>query len=385
MKSPSELAIKLRRQWNNATKRESRLIGGADAWPILESIGLPKPGLITSDIDAVKRHVDKWRSVRIGKVIWQDVSYRATDTPVSVPTQWQLHKPTEWISACADRVIRAEFDQLVQLAEGTDAIYHSVLIRRRAIWRDKPMAEVIQACRLASLLTPGCVNDKPLRSVSIAGIDTKFFERNSALVSQLLDVRYEGEVSRMGLEVFLGAHNEKGHWLLLMDLDGSLLPFRKSRVSSGELSAVNIPGSRVVIVENESCQHLLPQLDDTVAVLGSGFDLGWMVNPCLNNRSIAYWGDIDTWGLQCLSKARATQPQLKALMMSRSVFAQNQHAAVEEPVVAGSETPVQLCDDEEALYRELLISKRGRLEQEFLSAEFVKAAFNSWMQSTESS
>ena len=66
--------------------------------------------------------------------------------------------------------------------------------------------------------------------LSIEGIDTKFFERNAQLVTALLDVRFDGEVSKIGLASFLGAFTESDHWLLLLDLDGSLLPFKQMRV-----------------------------------------------------------------------------------------------------------------------------------------------------------
>ena len=379
MKSPAEIAVKLRSQWSRADKRESRLLGGAEAWPITESIGVPKPSVLATDLDRVKRHIEQWRRVKLGEVVWREVAYRATTEPVRVPASWHLNKPTEWIAACADKVITAEFDQLGTLAEQTDACFHSLLIRRFSLWRNKPLAEVTQACHLATLLEPGCAEGKPLRALSLAGIDTKFFERHSRLVTALLDVRYEGEVSCIGLEQFLGALVEGEHWVLLIDLDGQLLPFRKQRIATSELIEVRLPGKRVLIVENESCLHHLPPLDNTLAVLGAGFDLGWTANPSLKDKAIAYWGDIDTWGLQCLSAARANLPQLSPLMMSGDVYDKFQSSAVPEPVVAGTDMPGVLTDDEKALYSSLLDSDRGRLEQEFLPLDYAAAEITSWV------
>ena len=116
-------------------------------------------------------------------------------------------------------------------------------------------------------------------------------------MTSLLDSRYDGEVSRLGLEIFLGAFVEGSHWLLVIDLNGALLPFPKMRVASSDLIKAHLPGKRVLIVENESCQHQLPRLLDTLAILGAGFDLEWTLSNKLNSKSVAYWGDIDTWGL----------------------------------------------------------------------------------------
>ena len=378
MKSPSELKIVLRRQWETAAKREARLLGGSDVWPVVASIGRPKPKIIASDLDSVKRHVEAWRRVNIGEVEWEAVSYRATANPVDMPLYWKLRQPTEWVAACADRFMREEFERMAVFVEQTPKYFHSLLIRRRSLWRDKPFDEVLQATRLTSSLEPRCANGKPLRTLSIEGIDTKFFERNSRLVTALLDARFDGEVSRIGLETFLGAVSEGDHWLLVMDLDGSLLPFRKQRVRSSELRDTSLPGKRILIVENESCQHQLPNVSETIAVLGAGFDLGWTEGRWLQAKRIGYWGDIDTWGLQFLANARQTLPHLDALMMTLEIYEQNRDAAVPEPIIAGTDLPAGLNTVERQLYALILRESHGRLEQEFLPENIVHEVIGRW-------
>ncbi|MEZ5323704.1 MAG: DUF2220 family protein [Verrucomicrobiales bacterium] len=381
MKSPSELAHKLKRQWDSPTTREERLLCGessANVWPVCVSIGRPRPGLVASDLDALKRHVEQWRNVRVGEVVWQSIAYRATAGPIEIPVQWKLRRPTEWIEAVDDRVIRTEFEAMATFAEQTDPLFHSLFVRKRSLWREKPIAEVLQAARLAMELEPGCANGRPLRTLSLAGIDTKFFERNARLVTSLLDVRFDGEVSRMGLEPFLGAFAEGDHWLLVVDLDGGLLSFQKQRVRGSELVVTPLPAARILIVENESCLHQLPALADTIAVLGAGFDLSWTAAPWLKEKRVGYWGDIDTWGLQFLARARSFVPHLQALMMTSDVFALHAGSAVNEPVIAGIDPPVELTDAERSLYAGLVQDPRGRLEQEFLPMDCVHAAISEW-------
>ncbi len=378
MKSPSQLKARLRRQWESTNTRESRLLHPDESWPVILSIGKPKPREMQNDLDAVKRHVELWRSVGIGEVVWESIQYRVTADPVKLPTRWIINRPTEWIAASADRSVSEEFDSLSELVEGCDPSFHSVLIRRRSLWRDKSVAETCQAARLAMVLHPGIANGQPLRTMSLAGIDTKFFERNARLVTSLLDVRFDNEVSNIGLEAFLGAFVESSHWLLVLDLDGSLLPFSKQRVASAELAKVSFPGQRILIVENESCQHQLPTLKNTIAVLGAGFDLEWTEKANVASKSVAYWGDIDTWGLQFLGKARENIPKLTPLLMSSEVFDAHHDMAVVEPVVAGTKCPPGLNDSERVLYQRLLDEPRGRLEQEFLPTAIVKNNLFEW-------
>lgn len=383
MKSPAQLKTRLRRQWDNANTRESRLLRPDESWPVILSIGKPTPREMQDDLDAVKRHVETWRSVGIGEVVWESVQYRATAGPVNLPVQWAIRRPTEWIAGSADRLVSNEFDFLSELVSGCDKSFHSILVRRRSLWRDKSAAEVCQAARLAMALHPGIAGGQPLRAISLEGIDTKFFERNSRLVTALLDVRFDNEVSKIGLEAFLGAFVGSSHWLLVLDLDGSLLPFPKQRVASTDLGGVHLPGQRVLIVENESCQHQLPALKNTIAILGSGFDLSWTEKANFESKSVAYWGDIDTWGLQFLGKARERISGLTALLMSSEVFDAHIDMAVVEPVAAGTEHPASLSDCEALLYERLLSEPRGRLEQEFLRPTIVKKALFDWANGKE--
>jgi hypothetical protein len=163
-----------------------------------------------------------------------------------------------------------------------------------------------------------------------------------------------------------------------VDLDGALLPFSQLRVRSSELYDTPLPGNRLLIVENEACQHLLPATPQTIAVLGTGFDLRWTTADWLSTKQVAYWGDIDTWGLQLLAQARAAAGEMKALMMTAEIYEQFASSAVPEPVVASRNVPSNLTDAEQMLYRRLLDEPRGRLEQEFLPEELTRSEIANW-------
>lgn len=379
MKSPAEAKAVLKRQWQSPALRELRLLGGPSHWPIRLPIGRPQPRTINRSLDEVKRHVEAWREVRIGQVLWEQVSYRSTSTPVDIPVTWLLTKPSDWVEAAADPSMRYEFQTLASLVERTANDFHPLLIRRRSLWSKTPLNEVVQATTLALSLTPGCAQGQSLRQLSIAGIDTKFFERHSQLIKALLDVRFDGEASRVGLEDFLGARRDGDHWLLLVDLDGSLLPFRKLRVRSSELKGAPLPGDRLLIIENESCQHHLPSAKGVLAVLGTGFDLTWTDAAWTGQKKVAYWGDLDTWGLRFLAMTRLAIPHLVPLLMNESVFDTFSHLAVREPVAAGTAPPQGLTDAESRLYLRLLHESRGRLEQEFLPSAEVRRAILDWV------
>jgi len=376
MKSPAELSHRLARQWENADLRESRLLD-SPSWPLTYSIGAPPPA-ITHDITALKSHLESWRAVKAGTVFWQSKAYRTTDGAIEIPSQWQLNNANEWLSAAVHPPATKEFQKLNLLLENSDPLFHRTFVRQRSLWKDIFIEEALQATRLALEIEPGQANGAPLRALSLAGIDSKFFERHRSLIIRLLDLRFDGEVSRQGLEAFLGAWQENDHWLLLADLDGSILPFARQRVRSSELFEANLNPSNLLIVENERCLHLLPKLPETLAVLGAGNNLSWLTASWVQYTKVAYWGDNDTWGLTMLASARGHHPFLEALLMEKEIFIEHQEKAVPESVTAASTAPNSLLSKEKELYYYLLSCERGRLEQEFLPKEIVQKQILNW-------
>lgn len=380
MKSPSDLGNKLARQWQKGELREERLIGNAD-WPIRLPIGLPSPRQIAQDWTEVAAHVRAWRSVRCGRVVWDTINFRATGNAVEMPIAWEIADTQQWIDAAGNKEIAKESSILSNLISASDPLFSPLLIRKRSLWKGKPIEEILQATNLATILQPGCAQGNPLRALGFGGVDTKFYERNRSIIIQLLDERFDGEVSSQGLEAFLGASNERDNWLLVVDLDGSILPFSQQRIRSSELLHADLLIPRLLIIENERCLHLLPRpLPKAIAVLGAGNDLGWLAASWVGGARVAYWGDIDTWGLTLLANARNFVPNLTPLLMSRHLFEQYQEShAVPEPVPAGVSEPSGLTPEEKNLYQHLLLCSRGRVEQEFIGEKAVSDALVQWL------
>ena len=322
-----------------------------------------------------------WRGVAergVGVVHCQKVKYRDFSDAVSVPVTWELRTPSEWVAATQSGLVKREFQTLSKVVAAADSQFHPLLVRQRRLVLGRPEAEVIRACELACLLEPGCAQGAPLRALALAGIDSKFFERHRSLILKLLDVRFDGTVSELGLEAFLGALSEDDHWLLVADLDGGYLPFTQLRVRDKELASVPLQAERIILVENERCLYHLPKLQGAVAILGAGLNLSWLSASWLTNKRLAYWGDIDTWGLTMLARARLHQPSLTPLLMTRDIFDQHLRRSVREPMGADSEPPLGLTDLERALYLYLLEVERGRLEQEFLPRALVEREILAW-------
>lgn len=378
MKSPSEIAARLAKQWQQAFWRVDRLLS-PESWPLVVAIGKPTGRQFADQTGLVQAHVQRWRQITVGAVVFQDINFRAAAEPVSLPVQWVLHTPSEWAAATADAEVQQEFALLETLVGSVNQRYWEVLVRERALWRNRAVSEIIGAATLADSLQPGIAEGRPLRLLNGLGVDTKFIERNAVLLTRLLDERYDGMASQQGLSGFLDAPDDKDHWLLVVPLEKGLLPFQRLRITARELANTCLPGSRVVVVENEQCEHLLPAMPGSVAILGTGLDVHWLAGGALKTKAVAYWGDMDTWGLLMLARARQALPTITPLMMSEAHFKAFCHdCAVPEPVHA--ELPTSgLTEHEVAFFHFLKAQPQGRLEQEYLPAQDVQRELLGWL------
>ena len=131
MKSPDDVATRLARQWRSANYREARLLDkdaldaagfNASAWPLIFSIGKPSSRALIENLGAVRAHIHAWRDLAVGEVIWEPVIFRSASEPISVPVQWILHTPSDWIAAINNIQIASEFERLAHLREGQSLI-----------------------------------------------------------------------------------------------------------------------------------------------------------------------------------------------------------------------------------------------------------------------
>lgn len=385
MKSPNELSIRLTKQWQNGDTREKRLLS-PDVWPLQFPIGFPSVQQFIKHPATIREHIAQWRKIKTGQVIWKEKKYIASSDSIELPKSWLLNSPSDWIAATHNANVSQEFKVLEQIITKVDSIFHRLIVRKRNLIISKPVDEIIKATHVVLNLEPNCAQGKPLRALSVANCDSKFFERHRNLITQLLDIRYDNAASDMGLEQFLGAADESDHWLLIVPLDNQLLPFQQLRIRVSELMKNELPASHIIIVENEQCLHQLPQLSNTIAILGAGLNLSWLNAPWLKMKALAYWGDMDTWGLTILANARSKQPHLTALLMNQILFDKYaEKLAVNEPQTADTQPPSELTNDEKLFYLKLYAANKGRLEQEFLPENEVRKTLLEWYNYTKTS
>lgn len=222
-----------------------------------------------------------------------------------------------------------------------------------------------------------------LRELEITSLDSKFIEKNTAILTELLDLLLPAEsidqtvtgLKQHGFERRYGLKYDEPVIRLRL-LDKTLQP-------SPELSDLSLPLSqlcnwkincwRVFITENKINGLSFPAVQDSFVIFGLGYGVDSLTEiSWLSNCEIYYWGDIDTHGFSILSRLRRHFPKVHALMMDEQTLTQHQALCIEEPPNARCQNQLQYLNKAEQKLYQTLQTSHQRLEQERIPISYVK-------------
>ncbi len=227
-----------------------------------------------------------------------------------------------------------------------------------------------------------CRNSRPdryLRELEIPAVDSKFIEGHKRILRELLDQLLPPEAISAEVTSLAGSGFEQRFGLRydeplirLRILDPALtVPWGISDLSLplSQFRNLALPCSRVFITENKINGLSFPQLASATVIFGLGYGVQALKEiPWLREKSIYYWGDIDSHGFAILSQLRGYYPQTRSLLMDRETLLTGQDLWVsEEPGKRCLTDLPHLDEQEQQLYQDLCSNRLGeniRLEQE---------------------
>ncbi len=231
---------------------------------------------------------------------------------------------------------------------------------------------------------PGCY----LREVDAPGVDTKFIESRRGLIVRLLDqalptARVADAPGALGLEAGFGLRS-KPRLVRLRLLDERLAPMpglSDLTLPIDQLAAWPIPCQRVFITENEVNGLGFPMHGGSMVIFGLGYGIEMLSEiSWLRDRSVHYWGDIDTHGFAMLARLRRHLPQARSLLMDQATLLEHRaHWTQESAQVVVSAFDTCLDPAEASLLHSLRnqhFGNRVRLEQERIRLRWLKAALD---------
>lgn len=218
------------------------------------------------------------------------------------------------------------------------------------------------------------------RQIPVA-VDTKFVERNQAMLRQWLDLLLPASAIQADETKFalrFGLRDGQPHTTVrVLDPDLQLrigLPFDELSLPLRSLETLSVQGATVIVVENQLNLLTLPPLCNGLVIRGEGRAVTRLRRlKWFGENRLVYWGDIDVEGFQILSNLRMYFPHAESFLMDESVLQEHLNLSLDGSGDKPSE-PRNLLPRELAAFRRCA-QKNQRLEQERLPQGFVDQAF----------
>ncbi|SFF45403.1 Wadjet anti-phage system protein JetD domain-containing protein [Blastococcus tunisiensis] len=241
----------------------------------------------------------------------------------------------------------------------------------------------------------GWIRDHPRpgihpRQIPVAGVHTKVLERNTGLLSRLLEALLPAEAVEPAARGFAARY-------------GFVEPARRARVR-GAAAALGVPVdgtadvewdvaalaalnpancgiTELLVLENKTSFLTAPTGAGRLILWGAGYGADELLAalPWRTEVAVRYWGDIDTHGYVILARVRAVAPHATSVLMDTATLLAHRPYWSTEAAPRTDPLP-HLTATEAEVYAALCAGTHGvgvRLEQEFVRFDLVTSALMS--------
>jgi len=346
--------------------RRCEWLSGGGAWPMSVPLGCPSEQEAQRQPDAVRAWAEVWRGWQgAGELLRSERHWRALGTQ-SLPARLLLRDASD---------VAAWIDESHNWQRALGRYRHLAgrwpemaprLARYFEILTDYTEPDIQRLEALIDWLDRHPGSNLYPRQLPIAGLDTKWLEPRMSLIAEL----------RGGVDAGL---RPLPYLVRLRILDETLRRHvgGLSDVSArlDDLAKLELPASRVYIVENLQTGLAFDDEPGAVAVMGLGYGVSVLAQlPWVVRAQCIYWGDLDTHGFAMLDRARASLPCVNSVLMDEETLLEFRNLWVHEKEQnAAAELPM-LNTTEQEVYRGLKEQRWGvnlRLEQERIPWSFA--------------
>lgn len=387
--SAADLRAQTQKLWDKGTLLTEQ-VNGQTSFPRR----LRLLGPTTAELSARFDEVRIWAQDLRGSAAHGAGHYRVLERDVRSPVLGSNRIPAEvWL----DSLVGA----LALIGQTKEAVRFSALV---AVTRDqqpallpwlekRPLAALTLAGvwpRLLSVVSWLQAHPRPgiyLRQVDIAGVDSKFIESHRSVLAELFDLALPPEAidrTATGASQFCLRYGFRDKPLRirfrLLEASASVYDVYGADITLTQTAFEKLDSSvnQVFITENEVNFLAFPAVRNALVVFGGGFggldrlrSAAW-----LHQRSVFYWGDIDTHGFAMLDQLRVYLPHVRSLMMDSETLMRHTDFWGHEPQAQQRDLP-RLTAHERAVYdtlRDNRIRPGLRLEQERIGFGWVQQA-----------
>ncbi|WP_430389869.1 Wadjet anti-phage system protein JetD domain-containing protein [Dyella sp. 20L07] len=369
MREPEEILRELERRWSN---RWTEWLDGGGGWPLSFGLKPPVERVALGRWSFFSAWRDRWLANPMGgEVIGQERAW-STMGRQFVPERLQFANAEDVAATLGKRGYfdRANGRYRTRLLAWPDL---GAPLRAIASW----MADLDEVDYERFVLVVDWLSENPgsglyLRQLPIAGIDTKWIERNKRPLVQLLSIRFGAPTAASLVEIAGLKSPPVRVRVRLLDpaLRSWCMGLSDIELPLDELRSLNLPARLALVVENNVTALACTDLPGAILIMGGGFSVTRLGTiPWLDRIPILYWGDIDTWGFSILAALRHYHPKTVSCLMDEATLEAHLwlRSSEDQPSTSIADG---LTSTEAALFDKLLTGKPWgmglRIEQERL-------------------
>jgi hypothetical protein len=382
--SSAEIFKQLERRWKSGDLIRALLHGG-DGFPMRLRLSVPTP----RDMAAEFARTQEWvamlrslpgirlecRSIRSQMLGHQELpSALWVDTPEDAIAHLQAQAEVERILA----LHASTMDSLPEIIPWLEA---SPL---RALALETSWERILRV--VAWRKSRPALPQVYVRQIDLPGVDSKFIESNTAVLSELFDLVSQSKGADRAVADFRARHgflrepNRIRFRILDPGLHFAALPGCPDvELDENSFAALRLPVRRVFVTENKTNFLTFPLVHRSIVVFGAGYGMRALGHAqWIHELPLYYWGDIDTHGFAILSQLREFFPHAVSFLMDEETLTRHKESWTAE--LAPTRHPITLLSaTETALFQKLQTGvewKGVRLEQEKVLPSFVDTALD---------
>lgn len=350
-------------------------LAGEGTWPLVLNLGVPTEKDVAADPAGVRAWAESWSQWKVaGTVTWEDRQFARLGGQ-RLPAGLVLADAGEVAAVAAQsrRWATASSRYARIVAEWPTLRKSTAITGRFSALESYTEPDFERLFSLLAWLDANPSSNLYLRQLPVEGLDTKWIEQRTAVVTSLLRVircaqHDAGFFELCGLAK--PPHRVRIR-LLCPELRRVVGGLRDIEAPVSELAGLPIAPASVVIVENQETGLALPDVTGAVAIMKLGNAVSALdALPWLRGaKATVYWGDIDTHGFAILDRARRVLPELRSVLMDEETLLAHRPLWVQEGVQCSDVELTYLVAHERTVYDGLRANTWGqkvRLEQERL-------------------
>ncbi|MCC6980053.1 MAG: hypothetical protein IT343_17175 [Candidatus Melainabacteria bacterium] len=384
---PADIKAQVCRLWERGDLLRS-LISDEPKFPKRLKFTIPSSSEISDQFDAVRSWISEIKSTPHCRIVTREYKHRIFGRN-ELPAEAWIDSADQAFSMIGKRKEASKFREVLHL---TNNCQPSLLA-----WLQKRPLQAVELYddweRILSTVGWIEANKCPgiyLRQVDLKGIHSKFIEAHLVVLSELLELVLLPEcinTEASGTSQFARRYGflSKPTFVRfrILDPNNQLLSTKGIQdisLDSSSFTQLDPPVTNIFFTENETNFLAFPCFADSLVIFGAGYGFERLEKAeWLKDRSIFYWGDIDTHGFAILASARKYFPKIRSFLMDEETLLEHRSLWGEEPSQFAANSLTQLTSEEGLLYSRLKENhwqERVRLEQERIGWNYALRAMN---------